>query len=757
MTFDLTLIIIISIYVNFIKNDSKANFSDSVCENNLHLSEILISFRRLENDAFLSNCDIHNFEESPNNTNDIFKTSEYNVDTIDDNFLNHQNTSYNTDLEQEIAYMENYELFPFIASPMHPLSGQNFDFTDEFSAFDVNDIQKSCYIFDHFNVDSDPSHEGTSDIPRNDFATTEILSDDSQTLKSEEKTNCSSYSENSTINATKTSELNSEDPFKSIETKMITNLITNDQKMKKKDLTSIKTPRISHVLKKSKIYPNRLLPKYSKKWFIKHQNNLKCIIQSEKCIRNDFEHKNSENGEKNSNIGEENPKIENLDVSSDKNIISDENEKFSATNITNKIINPNKIDNFSVQNEKIETIHDDEKEYKLESLFDYTDNNPDFISIYKKFDSNFENLYFSNDLLKIITEKIKIIEKNLESEIKTSKTMRTNLVFSRVKSVGFCAFCANSQCFHSEQESNFEYHSKIENLFVKNTNLAARSKIITFFDEIHKASDLSQYPTIHSFLSVFQNLRQYLHQILILTQKKKIYGNIHMKKELLKNVFHDFKSKNLELKVLLMPEFYSLLFLMVNLDAKFHIISQNLTFYPFFFYMRFLDLFFDVIAQNDHYFIINKDLNEKNIDEKKQIYISLFIRINFLEPLVLLVRKSCTIRQRYRFHTYHLFALEQQRLRNQNYDEEMLCFLKLNIWWICNSDKNNISAKFLSYYHKKNSDVFFLANYNYFFTFIQLMKILRSLQSNVLNDTLIAKENMIHLKDFFINCKRWSI
>lgn len=371
------------------------------------------------------------------------------------------------------------------------------------------------------------------------------------------------------------------------------------------------------------------------------------------------------------------------------------------------------------------------------------------------FDTEFEKFYHSKNLYTMITIEIKKLTDSIQEETNNHKNQKNSINFKRFTTKGFCSFCNDNKCLNTAFHSNFQYSDAIEKLFKSNTDAEARVRVLIFLREIEKITEVFQSRDIYLFFCYFHNLREKFQNLLHFARRKKIYSNIENKKEIIKNIYHDFRSKNLKLKVSLIPEFYSLLFSFLNMDSRFHTLGENYMFYAVYFYFRSLELFLDFIAQNDNYFEIQKNGIRKKIDEKKSIYLSLFIRINFVEPLVILITKSYKIIRRYRLHFFYLFEQKYQCSTEFTHDIKMIKFLEYSIWWICNCDKNIIADEFLDFYRNKDIDDLITANYNYFYLYILILKELKELRTEILSDALI--DNIKHLKDFLNFCNDWYL
>lgn len=373
------------------------------------------------------------------------------------------------------------------------------------------------------------------------------------------------------------------------------------------------------------------------------------------------------------------------------------------------------------------------------------------------FDSDFDKFHFTNDLTNAIKLKIQKCKENIKLEQKTSAFFKIQLRSKRFLSDGFCFFCTKNTCFDSVFNSQFDYKKNIDNLFIPRHYSPVQLCLFSLFREIEKVAETSKFESLYSFFRHFHNLRETLCEIMEDTKLYTLYLNLNGKSEMIKNVFHDFKSKNLELKIILIPEFYSLLFLIVNSQRYLRCCQKNFVFYTFYFYLRLLEFFIEFVSKNENYYVTDIFSNTKKLDERKQIYISLFIRMNFIEPLILIITTNSQILNKYQFHTLSLFEIEQKCQRKQEFDQKMYIFLKIHIWWICHYNKHLISDGFLDCYEDRDLNRFTENNFYQFTIFAQLMNELKNLKSDILSDSLIEKETMMHLRKFQLYCYKQKL
>lgn len=425
-----------------------------------------------------------------------------------------------------------------------------------------------------------------------------------------------------------------------------------------------------------------------------------------------------------------------------------ENEKYRILFLKEHLPGGNEIDflkHKNIENKKI-----------LDLLAEHVKNSMEQQSIFDNDEVNKTGNYYSDEILKVISNKLIDIENNIKFETRDLKSWRNSIISKRFNLSGFCSYCPKNICLYTSISSDFDYETECLNLCIEKSNAKIKDEIYSFFYIIERTyQKLRSHSDLFVFLRFFKNLQLELHSLIEKTKEQKVYMKSSIRKEILKNLFHNFSSKNLELKILLIPEFYSLLFNMIIMNLKLNKTSECCIFLAFYFYLRIFDFFFDFISINDHFFDINIYNNERKIKQKIQAYVSFFARIYIIEPLVILLVRSQKIWRRYQLYCFNIFRIECLRMREEKYDSELYKFLKFNIWWICNSDKRIISTKFLNYFNSKKIENNLLANITYFDGIARSIIELRRINSNILSQSLIEKEHMVDLKQFVDFCENW--
>lgn len=400
-----------------------------------------------------------------------------------------------------------------------------------------------------------------------------------------------------------------------------------------------------------------------------------------------------------------------------------------------------------------------ENEHFIMLLFDNMESNIQLVKKFVDFDTNFDALHSNDVFLQAISLKIADLRQQFNTEEKNSKIFKTSHVIRNFQLDGFCFFCSKNTCFYSPPNSSFRYEIETEKLYFKTTDFIIWNSLFSLFQNIEKIPEIFKLKNnLFLYFSHFNDLRKNLQKIMKIMKNYKLYKlrlNFDAKKKIMKNIYHDFKSRNLELKIILIPEFYSLLFLIIDLERNLRCCYKNIIFFSLYFYLRMLEIFCDFVLQNDDYFVVDPLTNEKKLDERKQAYISFFMRIIFIEPLIIIITKNKNILYKYQFHILSLVEIEHKYLKKQDFDNEMMIFLKIHIWWICHLNKNLLSKKFLDYYQHKDIYSFMSANINQFNRFTQLFNGLKALRSDILSDSLIDNKSMKHLKNFTVFCKEW--
>lgn len=212
-----------------------------------------------------------------------------------------------------------------------------------------------------------------------------------------------------------------------------------------------------------------------------------------------------------------------------------------------------------------------------------------------------------------------------------------------------------------------------------------------------------------TFYQFFMDQQKKMHKILHAINVKTIRFKSGMKAQILGGLFHNFKLTNLKIKLILIPEFFSLLIQVSNINISSYIDRDNaLTLFLFFYLQRFNN-FFDALSYTSFYINIQ---NQTNNYKKKMSTLSLFIRINLIEPLLILIIKQKKVLHMYCFHTMNTFVAENLIFFNsENVYIQKNNFLQLYTWCICIFHEEINSLFFLDCYDK--NEIYSVLQFNY--------------------------------------------
>lgn len=387
----------------------------------------------------------------------------------------------------------------------------------------------------------------------------------------------------------------------------------------------------------------------------------------------------------------------------------------------------------------------------------------DSLNYYRKFENIYVNLEFDEQNF-VFLEKIMeiVIEKkdNVEIEIQNSTWLSNNsrklMCTKNILEKGFCLFCGIEECPASEMNfrSTFDYEILVERLITANPKSMWIQQVKVFFNDIERIQKRVHKFDIKSFIITFSKQRKvFLHVFRnIFTVRLKLCSTTKL--EILRDLFHRFKSHHLDLKLRLIPELHSLIFLILNRGVGIYYYQNNRIFCSIYFFFRSLEMLFNIISQEQ---IFERD--EMKYSERKVInslYFSLFIRINFMEPLIYIVTRKNKIIQKYRLHFMTLFKMEYLFLKNELKDEIMLNSLRLHLCWICVTNKSISNTLFLNHYKDNCLGNIFEMNYEYITEFISTFNIYDLQNPKLLLESMIKRKDYYHLTIFAKFYEEWK-
>lgn len=299
-----------------------------------------------------------------------------------------------------------------------------------------------------------------------------------------------------------------------------------------------------------------------------------------------------------------------------------------------------------------------------------------------EFELNSDNFFSKHEMLKILlfeienTQKIIISTESSRIKLSISKCFKTRLR-------NFCLFddcdiCSDPKRFKLQtlmvSEADFENLKKYP--FLADINFFFRNDTFKFRNLLSKSiNHLYNY-----FLSKKEKFFTLLESDIILNQlpHKKIDKN-----RIFKNIFHNFKFLNSELKCLLVPEFFPLIIRMLYGGLSYHTRTHVIIFFQLIFYLHSFNNFFQALSL-DH-FLDENSTSQKKINENKKNMISFFARIMFVEPLVILITREKRICYFYDLYILTLYSANCKYVQKEflGIEKRNMCILKLYMWWVC--------------------------------------------------------------------------
>lgn len=348
---------------------------------------------------------------------------------------------------------------------------------------------------------------------------------------------------------------------------------------------------------------------------------------------------------------------------------------------------------------------------------------------------------FINKLCELSCQKIIVTKQKLELCEFFPMKAKNSPIFTHDCLKNFCCFCTKNNC--TMFNKNFKQSTK-HFLFLLQTLKISRGYsrelgIFGFVNKIHQLTQKSNHFDLKTFLSLLMDQRTILFELIQKMQTKKIHLNAHIKKKLIKEIFHNFKCHNSKIKIQLIPEFIHIFFIVLNRELSFYYKHSNTLFLIFIFHMQLFDHIFIVLSQCN--------LFNSNISENEQIsckiykkFTSLLLRINFVEPLVILFTRNENAILRYRFHILSLFHINCLAIQNTNHDQGKLKFLEQSIHWIFYCYLHFNSKTFLYIYEKKDMKFISTLDDSYFSLLMRMFNKFKESEA-YLNSSYFEKNN----------------
>lgn len=328
----------------------------------------------------------------------------------------------------------------------------------------------------------------------------------------------------------------------------------------------------------------------------------------------------------------------------------------------------------------------------------------------------FDNKIFLCSLIETLQTKIiNAREKIVESYQNITKFTRNILILNDQQLENFCIFCSKKQCLMFR--TNFKYSKKRFNFFSENmrhySKKGDRRFMYNLLKMINKLMRLSKTCNLNSFLRSFMKQRKTLFKLINIMEFKSIHMNRITKESLIDEIFHNFKCFHSKIKIQLIPELIPLLFLLLNRNIKIYYQKNKIMFTIFLFYLQSFNHVFNVISRYNLF--DEQSTDNKNYCKKMQRHIiSFLLRINFVEPLLMLFSRSKKILYRYRFHILSLFQAQCLSLRDGNYNQEHMAFYENGIFLSANCTENLNLLLFFEIYENHDFEQFLSLNRIYF-------------------------------------------
>lgn len=345
--------------------------------------------------------------------------------------------------------------------------------------------------------------------------------------------------------------------------------------------------------------------------------------------------------------------------------------------------------------------------------------NSNFNNLYKSFQNYYADfsVFKSKKFYEIMDSSLNNAMMNLES-MTSNNNIKMNLSnFKHSKFTVFCIFCFNNSCLSSSNGfiSSFDYRSKLNQVITGHSSLSIRNDIISLINDIEKYYFKMHTLNLFDFAQYLMRQQKKLMKIFEHMQEFRIFTINNIKQEIIVDLMHNFQCNHLEIKLSLLPEFFSLFFLSKKQNCDTSLRKNNSLFFSFFFYLRSINLFFDFFHQSQ---FLKKWKQENNeiVYETKINTLSLLLRSNFIVPLILLLTGNEKILLQYRFIFCSIFKLEIQKMNTQNFGKNFeYDLLKTMIWVACcdivgfHSNEQfsyYISSKSMNYFIMRHSEIF---------------------------------------------------
>lgn len=308
-------------------------------------------------------------------------------------------------------------------------------------------------------------------------------------------------------------------------------------------------------------------------------------------------------------------------------------------------------------------------------------------------DENFVNLFLYEKKIPTITKKLHHILDLINQkiiEIQTDLLQYDNLknVFMKgyikrnlVGNEIFCSLCmteTSSKIFFIDHTDFLsDYYINIKNIEFTYMNLFTIEKHARefFSDYISLFRDYKSFRVI--FSSNFRSFYQIFHEKISVTKNQKISLKEQCTKitaQMIHEQLHKFLTLHLYSKILLLPEFHSLVYFLSGKNVLFFG-TDNQKFPILFFYLLSLNLFFDSVCYNHEIDDLLTGGLEIHVQKFLLSTISFTLRLLFIRPLINFLYIPEINQIKYYFLVFNIFKYEIDRITGKELNVQYLCLL----------------------------------------------------------------------------------
>lgn len=350
----------------------------------------------------------------------------------------------------------------------------------------------------------------------------------------------------------------------------------------------------------------------------------------------------------------------------------------------------------------------------------------------------------NNDLItkfkNTLQESIINTQKTITTKNNTHKLFKNTLALKNNNLKNFCFYCKKEKChmFSETYKYDDEQFTSLQLYLISVHKSEIHSVVCKFILNNYNIKSHNLY----SFLLFFMQNRKLLFKLIREMQIQKLHLTMELKINFIREIFHNFKSNHSKIKIRHLQEFICILLFFLNRNFKIFFHKSNIMFLLFVFYVQSLDNFLNILAKYN--FFEQRDVETHNHKIYENL-ILLLLRINIVEPLVILSTRQKNFSLKYRFHTLFIFNEQYQSVLNQKYDCNRENFLSHFSYWIINIIEHFNNAMFFEIYRKNDINQIFMQNQKYFHDLSKLMIQLESYEPYLQSDFF---KNDTHYKNF---------